>query len=71
MSDQQFKVGDKVRLKSGSPVMAIETIGDGTNPTIYCVWFDRPSQLELWTGPHRASFNAGALVMAPDDAKNP
>jgi len=41
----QFKIGDLVRLRSGSPLMTVHNIGDytlsgGTNPGVLCVWFD-------------------------------
>lgn len=41
-----FKVGDKVRLKSGGPEMTVESIGNNALPgepkrTLYCVWFEK------------------------------
>jgi uncharacterized protein YodC (DUF2158 family) len=39
----EFKVGDKVILKSGGPEMVIKGIGDYTiyKDAILCTWFDR------------------------------
>jgi uncharacterized protein YodC (DUF2158 family) len=33
---EAFKVGDKVKLKSGGPVMTVESISNGN---VTCVWF--------------------------------
>lgn len=39
----QFSPGDRVRLKSGGPVMTVESVVDGL---VHCLWFDgkSPSQ---------------------------
>lgn len=66
---EAFKAGDKVVLKCGGPLMAVETVGEGSSPTVHCVWFDRTNSVERWTGPHRDTFNSAALMRAPDDAK--
>jgi uncharacterized protein YodC (DUF2158 family) len=41
MSDT-FKVGDRVRLKSGGPAMTVEDVGTdmANRPRVWCVWFD-------------------------------
>ena len=40
----ELNVGDTVRLKSGGPLMTVESIGDfspyGPKEGIRCVWFD-------------------------------
>ena len=43
-----FEIGDKVRIKSGGPVMTVENIGDYTlyNPGAKCVWFDDKKKLQ-------------------------
>jgi uncharacterized protein YodC (DUF2158 family) len=37
-----FEIGDKVRLKSGGPLMVIQNLGDYSPPKngAECVWFD-------------------------------
>ena len=36
----QYKVGDVVQLKSGSPSMTVTSVGtDGGVPTVWCSWF--------------------------------
>ena len=51
----QFKKGDKVVLKTGSPPMTVENIGK--NGIVFCVWFEGstvkregfdPATLEKW-----------------------
>ncbi|MCJ8211705.1 DUF2158 domain-containing protein [Mucilaginibacter sp. RS28] len=37
--DKQFNIGDQVRLKSGGPVMTVDSIDDNTSRLV-CVWFD-------------------------------
>jgi uncharacterized protein YodC (DUF2158 family) len=37
MSEHQFKAGEKVRLKSGGPDMAVESVG---TKEVMCVWFE-------------------------------
>jgi uncharacterized protein YodC (DUF2158 family) len=39
----EIKEGDKVRLKSGSPVMTVQEITDGGKLAL-CVWFDEKNQ---------------------------
>jgi uncharacterized protein YodC (DUF2158 family) len=45
--EEEFKVGETVKLKSGSPKMTITTVGEryGT-PTIWTTWFDGTKKLE-------------------------
>ena len=38
MTDQKFKVGDVVQLKSGGPTMTVTDVA-GTD-AVSCVWFD-------------------------------
>jgi len=37
-SNQEFKTGDLVELKSGGPVMTVNDISEKTGE-VYCVWF--------------------------------
>lgn len=40
MSQEQLKIGDSVVLKSGSPLMTIESIGNyGGVEKARCIWF--------------------------------
>jgi len=59
-SNQEFKTGDKVQLKSGGPIMTVNNIGK--NGEIYCLWFagDKyekghfpPGSLQLVVKPHK------------------
>ena len=38
-----FQIGERVRLKSGGPVMTVQNLGNyeplGPNPGVLCVWF--------------------------------
>ena len=38
MTDQKFKTGDVVKLKSGGPIMTVTNVA-GTD-AVNCVWFD-------------------------------
>jgi uncharacterized protein YodC (DUF2158 family) len=42
---EQLKAGDKVQLKSGGPIMTIETIGKfgmgSQHDSAKCVWFEK------------------------------
>lgn len=40
-----MKVGDKVRLKSGGPVMVVSELPWFLNYKIVCVWFDAAASL--------------------------
>ena len=53
--DEQFKVGDVVRLKSGGPKMTITAIGDHLGEQkAWCSWFDGTKEL-------KGTFTIGAL----------
>lgn len=49
----EFKIGDTVQLKSGGPIMTIETINKGEGMA-WCVWFDGPD-------PKQRHFHIGTL----------
>ena len=37
-----FKAGDLVKLKSGGPVMTVQSVGDQYGePMVWCVWFEK------------------------------
>ena len=63
MSD--FKVGDVVFLKSGSPLMTVHEIasypGQNLDPGILCVWFDSGKRIE-------AAFHPATLQKDEEDA---
>jgi uncharacterized protein YodC (DUF2158 family) len=47
----KFNVGEVVQLKSGGPLMTVQSIGDytmsgGLNSGVLCVWFDDKKKLE-------------------------
>jgi len=45
---EQFKAGDVVHLKSGSPDMTIENVGKtafSDTESVWCVWFDGKKQM--------------------------
>lgn len=46
---QTFEVGDKVQLKSGGPVMTVDTVGWGGKPEeIRCRWYsDKDDQYKV------------------------
>jgi uncharacterized protein YodC (DUF2158 family) len=46
MSDGSFKPGDVVRLRSGGPVMTVESIGSMVSAdSVNCVWFEKTKQM--------------------------
>ncbi|MBA7490827.1 hypothetical protein ES702_01370 [subsurface metagenome] len=62
-SNQKFKIGDKVQLKSGGPIMTVNSITEKTGE-IYCKWFVgeydkvyydyfQPDILQLVVKPHK------------------
>ncbi len=62
MSENVFKVGDTVRLKSGGPVMTVKEVDDQADE-VHCQWFvDEESKfdcyptdsLEPWEDPGRS-----------------
>ncbi|MGA2519061.1 MAG: DUF2158 domain-containing protein [Thermodesulfobacteriota bacterium] len=50
----EIKEGDKVRVKSGSPIMTVQEITDGGKLAL-CVWFDEKNQ------PQRLKFALNTL----------
>jgi uncharacterized protein YodC (DUF2158 family) len=52
-----FKIGDTVRLKSGSPVMTVIKVqpDDASESNIACAWFSDDEQ------PHKGEFPGAAL----------
>lgn len=41
MADETIQVGDTVKLKSGGPVMTVESVENyGGHPYAHCSWFD-------------------------------
>jgi uncharacterized protein YodC (DUF2158 family) len=56
-TDMSFKVGDTVRLKSGSPLMTVIKLPpvDVSEPNIACTWFSDDEQ------PHNGEFPEAAL----------
>ena len=54
MAEQKFEAGQTVRLKSGGPLMTIESINNGEEA--WCEWFDDKSQ------PQARSFKLHVLV---------
>ena len=62
-SNQEFKIGDTVKLKSGGPPMTVNSITEETGE-IYCQWFTEdedkvregyfpPDTLQLVVEPHK------------------
>lgn len=64
-----WKPGDVVKLKSGSPTMTVQSVGDytslGLTPGVLCVWFDAtgkkedvfaPEMLTLYVSPSRPEY---------------
>jgi uncharacterized protein YodC (DUF2158 family) len=43
MADEKFQVGDRVKLKSGGPVMTYS--GDTSTGEAICIWFDKAIKL--------------------------
>ena len=55
MTEQPFKPGDVVQLRSGGPVMTVESIGSMMDDeSVNCVWFEKTKQMH-------GSFKAPAL----------
>jgi uncharacterized protein YodC (DUF2158 family) len=48
-----FKIGDKVQLKGGSPIMTVTGLGKGAGgkPTVSCTWFDSTDNEKSGTYP--------------------
>jgi uncharacterized protein YodC (DUF2158 family) len=57
-TQMSFKVGDTVRLKSGSPLMTvIDVRPDMSEPNVACTWFSDDE------APHKGEFPEAALEM--------
>ncbi|GAB3725896.1 YodC family protein [Spirosoma lituiforme] len=57
----QFKIGDLVQLKSGSPIMTINKLADPNQTNcVECVWFDSTNN-----GPFYANFLEVTLIAEP------
>lgn len=58
----QFKVGDRVRRRTGGPIMTIESILKEPEKPVgyYCVWFTGEAR-------HRVRFTANELVAAKSE----
>lgn len=49
-SNQELKIGDLVKLKSGGPAMTVNNIQE--NGQIYCQWFVRKEAREEYFSPN-------------------
>jgi uncharacterized protein YodC (DUF2158 family) len=60
-----FKVGDTVRLKSGSPVMTVVKVqpDDTSESNVACVWFSSDEEA------HNGEFPGAALEMEEDETE--
>lgn len=51
----KFNPGDVVKLKSGSPTMTVQSVGNytslGLTPGVLCVWFDTKGKNEAIFAP--------------------
>lgn len=56
MNEQQFKLGDIARLKSGGPPMTVNYISD-KRESVECVWFDDKEERQ------NSDFNPNTLQM--------
>ena len=63
MADE-FKVGDRVQLKSGGPTMTVRFAGDeyGTK-VVYCAWFDGNEE-------QKGKFPPGTLKIVEDTKRS-
>jgi uncharacterized protein YodC (DUF2158 family) len=59
-----FKVGDTVRLKSGSPLMTVINVqpDDTSEPNVACAWFSDDEE------PHEGQFPVAALEVEEVEA---
>ena len=47
MAEQELKVGDIVRLKSGGPKITVEQLGENYGKQqAWCIWFDGTKKME-------------------------
>lgn len=58
MQENEFKIGDVVRLKSGGPTMTVNKIWEDSEYRIGCVWFDDSNKQSV------ASFHPETLKLA-------
>jgi uncharacterized protein YodC (DUF2158 family) len=58
-TQMSFKVGDTVRLKSGSPLMTVTNVqpDETSAPNVACIWFSDDEE------PHKGEFPGAALEM--------
>jgi uncharacterized protein YodC (DUF2158 family) len=43
---EQWKEGDVVQLKSGGPIMTVETVANiQGKTTVFCLWFDKTQRI--------------------------
>ena len=68
MPDATLKVGDVVRLKSGSPRMSVTKV---TVDQVSCTWFDMASDGRHGGELQGGDFPSSTLVLAPDEPKSP
>ncbi|MGB8510376.1 MAG: DUF2158 domain-containing protein [Pyrinomonadaceae bacterium] len=61
MTSEQFKVGDVVRLKSGSPKMTV--ISAEERDHYFCQWFDSKGAIG------QGEFPGAALQLIPNDSE--
>lgn len=61
---EDIKIGDIVKLKSGSPLMTVGTIENFTTYKIAnCIWFYKSSINPVeWLGPYEGKFYVSQLV---------
>lgn len=57
MASENFQAGDRVQLKSGGPVMTIDSSNEGS---WWCVWFDSKGEQK------GGSFGSHMLAKVPD-----
>ena len=43
---EEFEVGDRVRLKSGGPLMTVASIDETDTHGVWCQWFQDDGKLE-------------------------
>jgi uncharacterized protein YodC (DUF2158 family) len=67
MPESSVKVGDVVELKSGGPLMTVQSISidPGRKRPIMCSWFTRANDAEPadedWRGPFTHAFNVESI----------
>ena len=58
MSNKTIEVGDVVRVRSGGPLMVVDSVASHETPFARCVWFDEHNQC------HTAKIRTVALDLA-------